>query len=172
MKEQLKLEDFRVHLEVDPDKLAKKKRVHEETYHFVKMLTDTCPNVRARDRALQAIMDARMFADAAIEIGHTVLTLDVLMQLFAPTEARDTLVKRCWLNATNFADLRKYNDQKMEISTKRAEILQGIVGHIWNAQIRISRKIPVSHIVVIGEDEDDRDLASDWLPEPRRLVRF
>jgi hypothetical protein len=58
------------------------------------------------------------------------------------------------------------------METRMEMFRQRIMGRLWNAEIRINRAIPVGFALPVGEDEDDRDLALHWVPEPERLVRL
>lgn len=169
MHDHLKLEDFRLK-EAHPDQATHKRNIHLAVYEFAKTLVENTPNVRSRERAFAALMDVRMFADLAIDLGYTVLTPEVLADTFLPTEKRDVRVKRVWLSAKNYGDLRKYGKDKLDTETKIDRLRQGIQGCIFGAEIRTSRKIPEGHVVVIADDQDDFDTNPDWKPATHQLI--
>jgi hypothetical protein len=146
--------------------------IQEGYLALAKLIEQNAPSTNMRGLALDALEDSYLKAKAAAMEPRATVTPDVLTKTFTVVEDRDTIVKRVWLNATDWADVRKYGSNTIDMETRAEMFRQGIQGRIWNAQIRLKRTIPVGFALPVGEDEDDRDLAPDWVPEPERLVRL
>lgn len=168
-KDHFRLEDFEPQKELTSVQLTRKKDLWKAAHDFAKAIINLAPNVRARDRALSSVMDARIFAESAIEIGATVLTHEVLPKFFAKVEGRDSRVVRVWMNIKQFADLRKYSSNYIDPTSNRDVLRAGKQGVIFNAEIWTARKIPENFIVVIGDDEGNEDLNVNWTPTEAQL---
>jgi hypothetical protein len=129
------------------------------------------PDVQDREKALDALREVQLRGESAIQLG-TILTPQLLDRLFLPIEGRDLLVNRVWVNVHNFADLRKYGRDRLELVTERVKLQQGIYAHLGFTEIRCSKKIPQGFVYMTASDEGDGDLASDWVPDASKLVKL
>lgn len=60
----------------------------------------------------------------------------------------------------------------MDFVTDRETLKKGIYAYIFNTEIRCRKDIPVGYLVLIGDDEGDRDLAPSWKPPRKKLYRY
>jgi len=127
---------------------------------------------RAQDLArgqIQAAEDERVFAvlDAIASDGFdsiaggenpdipvvAPLNGSVLADAFAQVERHDLRVARVFMNARDYADLRKFGRDILDIETQRDLLKTGLMGTLWGAQIITSRLVPVGTVYVCCEPE-------------------
>lgn len=126
---------------------------------------------RAQDLAraqIQAAEDERVFAvlDACATSGFDSLgnvnadtavvapvSGAVLADAFALIERHDLRVARVFMNARDYADLRKFGRDILDIESQRELLKTGLMGSIWGAQIIVSRLVPVGTVYVCCEPE-------------------
>ena len=127
---------------------------------------------RAQDLAraqIQAAEDERVFAvmDAIAANGFdsvpgginpdipvvAPVSGSVLAYAFANIEQHDLRVARVFMNAKDYADLRKFGRDILDIETQRDLLKTGLVGSLWGAQIIVSRLVPVGTTYVCCEPE-------------------
>ena len=77
----------------------------------------------------------------------------VLADAFALVERHDLRVARVFMNARDYADLRKFGRDILDIETQRELLKTGLMGTIWGAQIIVSRLVPVGTVYVCCEPE-------------------
>jgi hypothetical protein len=93
-----------------------------------------------------------------------------MADLYATVEKEDHRVVRVWLNPSDYASLRKHGRDSLEIESSALKLKQGIMGILWGAEIRVSRKITDGFTVLISDADGDSDLTPEWNPE--KLVRI
>ena len=126
---------------------------------------------RAQDLAraqIQAAEDERVFAvlDAIAANGFdsvgavnadipvvAPLSGDVLADAFSLIERHDLRVARVFMNARDYADLRKFGRDILDIETQRDLLKTGLMATLWGAQIIVSRLVPVGTVYVCCEPE-------------------
>ena len=126
---------------------------------------------RAQDLAraqIQAAEDERVFAtmDAVATNGFDSLgnvnadipvvapiSGDVLADAYSLIERHDLRVARVFMNARDYADLRKFGRDILDIETQRDLLKTGLMGTLWGAQIIVSRLVPVGTVYVCCEPE-------------------
>jgi len=127
---------------------------------------------RAQDLArgqIQAAEDERVFAvlDAIASDGFdsiaggenpdipvvAPLNGSVLADAFAQVERHDLRVARVFMNARDYADLRKFGRDILDLETQRDLLKTGLMGTLWGAQIITSRLVPVGTVYVCCEPE-------------------
>jgi hypothetical protein len=126
---------------------------------------------RAQDLAraqIQAAEDERVFAtlDAIATNGFDSLgnvnadipvvapiSGDVLADAFALIERHDLRVARVFMNARDYADLRKFGRDILDIETQRDLLKTGLMATLWGSQIIVSRLVPVGTVYVCCEPE-------------------
>jgi len=126
---------------------------------------------RAQDLAraqIQAAEDERVFAvlDAIASVGFDSLGAvnadtpvvapvsgAVLADAFSLIERHDLRVARVFMNARDYADLRKFGRDILDIETQRDLLKTGLMGTLWGAQIIVSRLVPVGTVYVCCEPE-------------------
>ncbi len=153
------------------------RRLQESFLVMAKAIIDNTPNVPDREKALEALRNAKTLADSAARIHRSIVTVDTLADLFKPTELRNTRVTRAWFNVVDYADVRKFGRDIIDPECDVARLKQGIQGRIWNVEIRTSRKVPEGLAMIVGEDQGDSDLEmfakdSDLKLSPEQLIHI
>jgi len=77
----------------------------------------------------------------------------VLADAFALVERHDLRVARVFMNARDYADLRKFGRDILDIETQAQLLKTGLMGTLWGAQVIVSRLVPVSTVYVCCEPE-------------------
>jgi len=127
---------------------------------------------RAQDLAraqIQAAEDERVFAilDSIATAGFDSLPAQmnpdipvvaplsgaVLADAFALIERHDLRVARVYMNARDYADLRKFGRDILDIETQATLLKTGLMATLWGAQIVTSRLVPVGTVYVCCEPE-------------------
>jgi hypothetical protein len=119
---------------------------------------------RAQQRAksdIMAVEDENVFAliDAAAEAVNPVtvstggLTRDALTTAFGEIEKHDLPVTKIVMNAQAFKDIRKWGFNELDQVTMHEVLQTGLFGHIWTAEILISKKVPPKTVYVMAAPE-------------------
>jgi len=127
---------------------------------------------RAQDLAkaqIQAAEDERVFAilDAIATAGFDSLPAQlnadipvvapisgaVLADAFSLIERHDLRVARIYMNARDYADLRKFGRDILDIETQATLLKTGLMATLWGAQIITSRLVPVGTVYICAEPE-------------------
>lgn len=127
---------------------------------------------RAQDLAraqIQAAEDERVFAilDAIATAGFdsiaggenpdipvvAPISGAVLADAFALIERHDLRVARIFMNARDYADIRKFGRDILDIESQRELLRTGLQATLWGAQIITSRLVPVGTVYVCCEPE-------------------
>jgi len=77
----------------------------------------------------------------------------VLADAYANIERHDLRVARVFMNAKDYADLRKFGRDILDIETQRDLLKTGLMATLWGAQIIVSRLVPVGTVYVCCEPE-------------------
>lgn len=128
---------------------------------------------RAQDLAkaqIQAAEDERVFAvlDSIAVSGFDTLpgqtnpdvaviapiSPSVLADAFAEVERHDLRVARIYMNATDYADIRKFGRDILDIESQATLLKTGLQAVLWGAQIITSRLVPVGFVYVCCEPEN------------------
>lgn len=125
---------------------------------------------RAQDLAraqIQAAEDERVFAvlDTIAEEGFDSIQVEqeqsvvapisgsVLADAYALIERHDLRVARVFMNARDYADLRKFGRDILDIESQAALLKTGLMGTLWGAQVIVSRLVPNGVTYVCCEPE-------------------
>lgn len=127
---------------------------------------------RAQDLAraqIQAAEDERVFAvlDSIATSGYdsiaagtnpdqpvvAPLSGSVLADAFALIERHDLRVARVFMNARDYADIRKFGRDILDIESQATLLKTGLQATLWGAQIITSRLVPVGTVYVCCEPE-------------------
>jgi hypothetical protein len=127
---------------------------------------------RAQDLAkaqIQAAEDERVFAilDAIATAGFDSLPAQlnadipvvapisgaVLADAFALIERHDLRVARVYMNARDYADLRKFGRDILDIETQATLLKTGLMATLWGSQVITSRLVPVGTVYLCCEPE-------------------
>jgi len=128
---------------------------------------------RSQDLAkaqIQAAEDERVFAvlDAIAVSGFDTLaggtnpdvavvapiSPSVLADAFAEVERHDLRVARIYLNAVDYADIRKFGRDILDIESQATLLKTGLQATLWGAQIITSRLVPAGFAYVCAEPEN------------------
>ena len=127
---------------------------------------------RAQDLAraqIQAAEDERVFAilDSIATAGFDSLPGQInpdipvvapisgaaLADSFSLIERFDLRVARVFMNARDYADLRKFGRDILDIESQATLLKTGLMATLWGAQIIVSRLVPVGVVYVVCEPE-------------------
>lgn len=108
------------------------------------------------DRKVFAVMDA-LAADPTnpnptIPVTGN-LTANALADAFAAVERTDIRVATVFLNAKDYADLRKWDRDTLDIETQAVLLKTGLMATLWGAKLIVSRIVPEGTVYVCGEAE-------------------
>ena len=108
------------------------------------------------DRKVFAVMDA-LAADPTnpnpvIPVTGN-LTANALADAFANVERTDIRVATVFLNAKDYADLRKWDRDTLDIETQAVLLKTGLMATLWGAKLIVSRIVPEGTVYVCGEAE-------------------
>ncbi len=81
------------------------------------------------------------------------ITGAVLADAYSLIERHDLRVARVFMNARDYADLRKFGRDILDIESQAALLKTGLMGTLWGAQIIVSRLVPVGTVYVTCEPE-------------------
>lgn len=81
------------------------------------------------------------------------LTSAVLADAFAEIEKHDLRVARIFMNAKDYADIRKFGQEILDIQSQADLLKTGLQSTLWGAQIITSRLVPVGTVYVCTDPE-------------------
>lgn len=93
--------------------------------------------------------------DPVIQTGTTspLFSRTLLTATFQEVEKWDLIATKILMHARAFADLRDWGIDQFDPVTRREVLLTGIFGHIWTADILVSKVCPPDRIYVLAEPE-------------------
>jgi hypothetical protein len=77
----------------------------------------------------------------------------VLSDAFGLVERHDLRVARVYMNARDYADLRRFGRDILDIETQATLLKTGLMATLWGAQVVTSRLVPVGTVYVCCEPE-------------------
>jgi hypothetical protein len=77
----------------------------------------------------------------------------ILADAFAEIERHDLRVARIYLNATDYADIRKFGRDVLDIESQAQLWKTGLMSTGWNAQFVVSRLVPAGVVYLCAEPE-------------------
>jgi hypothetical protein len=81
------------------------------------------------------------------------LSGSVLADAFSLVERHDLHVARVFMNARDYADVRKFGRDILDVATQGTLLKTGLMGTLWGAQIIVSRLVPVGVVYVCCDPE-------------------
>lgn len=78
----------------------------------------------------------------------------VLADAFAEIERHDLRVARIFMNPTDYADVRKFGRDILDIESQAMLLNTGLQATLWGAQIITSRLVPVGFVYLCCEPEN------------------
>lgn len=156
-----------------PDQVIEGDRIQVPTFEIVSYPQVRFSQVKERrfnviDRAQQrakadimAVEDAEIFA--LLETSSTAvnavtqstggLQRAALTKAFQEVEKHDLVVTKIVMNASAFADIRAWGQNEFDPVTQHEVLQTGLFGHIWTADILISKKVPQNTVYVLADPE-------------------
>jgi hypothetical protein len=138
-------------------------QVKERRYDLLKRMQDLgkAQIQAAEDDRVFSILDAIAIAGFDSLPGGTnpdipvvaPLSPAVLADAFAEIERHDLRVARVYMNATDYADVRKFGRDVLDIESQAVLWKTGMMATGWNAQFIVSRLVPVGVTYVCCEPE-------------------
>ena len=77
----------------------------------------------------------------------------VLADAFASIERHDLRVARMYMNAVDYADIRKFGRDILDTETQQSLLRTGLMGTLWGAQIITSRLVPAGTVYCCCDPE-------------------
>jgi hypothetical protein len=77
----------------------------------------------------------------------------VLADAFAEVERHDLRVARIYMNAVDYADIRKFGRDILDIESQAVLLKTGLQATLWGAQIITSRLVPAGFVYICCEPE-------------------
>lgn len=157
-----------------PDQIIEGDRIQVPTFEIVSYPQVRYSQVKERrfnviDRAQQrakadimAVEDEEIFRliDEAASSGINAVTVSTggltrkaLTQAFKEVEKHDLVVTKIVMNAQAFADIRAWGQNEFDPVTQHEVLQTGLFGHIWTADILISKKVPANTVYVLADPE-------------------
>ena len=156
-----------------PDQIIEGDRIQVPTFEVVSYPQVRFSQVKERrfnviDRAQQrakadimAVEDEEIFKliDAAAASTNAVtaveggLTREALTKAFKEIEKHDLVVTKIVMNAQAFADIRAWGREEFDPVTQHEVLQTGLFGHLWTADILISKKVPMDTVYVLADPE-------------------
>lgn len=81
------------------------------------------------------------------------LTPGNLADAFAQVEKWDNRVARVFVNALDYADIRKWGRDVLDIETQATLLKTGMMATVWGAQIIVTRQVDPGYLYVLAEPE-------------------
>ena len=81
------------------------------------------------------------------------LTPSNLSDAFAQVEKWDNRVARVFCNALDYADIRKWGRDVLDIETQATLLKTGLMATVWGAQIIVTRQVDAGYVYVLAEPE-------------------
>lgn len=78
----------------------------------------------------------------------------VLADAFAEVERHDLRVARIYMNAVDYADIRKFGRDILDIESQATLLKTGLQATLWGAQIITSRLVPAGFVYVCAEPDN------------------
>lgn len=110
------------------------------------------------DETIFALIDATTEASAADPEGNQIIGTDklsreALTKAFREIEKHDLVVTKIVMNASSFADIRAWGRDDFDPVTQHEVLQTGLFGHLWTADILISKKCPTDTVYVLADPE-------------------
>ena len=93
--------------------------------------------------------------DPVVQTGTTspLMSRTLLTAAFQEVEKWDLIATKILMHARAFADLRDWGSDQFDPVTRREVLLTGIFGHLWTADILVSKVCPPDRVYILAEPE-------------------
>ena len=105
------------------------------------------------DEEIFKLIDAAAASTNAVTVVEGGLTRDALTKAFKEIEKHDLVVTKIVMNAQAFADIRAWGREEFDPVTQHEVLQTGLFGHLWTADILISKKVPMDTVYVLADPE-------------------
>jgi len=133
------------------------------------LMDRSVPSAIGFDAACDQLAQAMTLLEACVRCGRSVATPARLANVFAGVETRGLHVARVWMNAVDFADVRKFGSELFDQNSNLVTMRQGVMGWMWGAEFRVSRDVPQGFMVLATESDPDLQPGT---PQLQDLVRL
>lgn len=72
---------------------------------------------------------------------------------FSDVERHDLRVARVFMNATDYADFRKFGRDLLDQESQASLLATGIMANLWGARVIVSRVVPPGFVYILAEPE-------------------
>lgn len=107
-----------------------------------------------RQEFLEVLQQVKGLVDTNIRKGRHIVCPDVLSKLLFKIEEQDKLVKQVWLHCTDYAELRKFGRDILDIESRVEYLRKGRQASLWSTDIWINRMIPPGWCRLIEEGQE------------------
>lgn len=108
----------------------------------------------AEDETAFSLLEAASTAGInPVTVSAGKLTREALTAAFKEVEKHDLVVTKIVMNASAFADIRAWGRDEFDPVTQHGVLHTGLFGHLWTADILISKKCPVDTVYVLADPE-------------------
>jgi hypothetical protein len=127
-------------------------------------LIDTLDHLATEDRVSKQVIQLRADRPRLLEIAKNAPddrpTVSIVAPLsgitiadaFSLIEIHNVRVAYIGMNARDYADLRKFGRDILDIETRRDTIKEGLMGCLWGAEIVTDRDFPLGVVTLVDED--------------------
>lgn len=136
------------------------------------LMDRSVPSAVGFDDACDHLAQAMTLLEACVRCGRSVVTPARLANVFAGVERRNLRVARIWMNACDYADVRKLGSDVFDQNSDVVTMRQGVMGWMWGAEFRVTRDVPEGFVAPIADSIGDPDLQPGWKPQVGDLVRL
>lgn len=149
-----------------PEQLAKVNNVRQRASTFADLIHDSTPMGPNRDECIDLLEHIVMVLEHEVSSDRPpMLTTEAFGQAMVCVERWDKRVVRIYMNAYAWADLRKSGSPMLDQASRSADLKKGIMGVLFNVEIRCSKLVPIGTLIVLEESYTD-DLLAVQMTDP------
>lgn len=112
-----------------------------------------CDLMAVEDETVFNLIEGAANAVNPVTLSKGGLTRDALATAFREIEKHDLAATKIVMNAQAFADIRKWGQSELDPVTMHEVLQTGLFGHIWTAEILISKMVPLNTVYVLADPE-------------------
>jgi len=123
----------------------------------------------------QFLQSVKVKAD--VKTAYTETDPSTLADVFAALEVENVRTAVLMMNARNYANVRKFGSNLLDVETNRENLLKGLMAKMWGADIIVHKNVPVNTIMALSEPTDGRFaailyLAVDTFPGADNVIKY
>ncbi|MDP4147559.1 MAG: phage major capsid protein [Bacillota bacterium] len=105
------------------------------------------------DEEIFKLIDSAATSTNAVTVSTGGLTRKALTHAFQEIEKHDLVATKIVMNAQAFSDIRVWGQAEFDPVTQHEVLQSGLFGHLWTADILISKKVPANTVYVLADPE-------------------